>query len=354
MPDIFLGKVLEYRPLPLEDVSNTRAVPLVRKDDAHQGRVSFFQRGLTPSSPNMSSAYSKKWLSISEQIEKLKGYGLFIPDEEAASGFLRHINYYRFSGYGLAFEQSRHQFILGTTFGQIRDTYEFDRALRDLCTESIEVIELDLRTAIAHSFGEKFGPFGHVAPQSFFSVSNHSEWLDKLRQETERSSEPFIAHYKTRYQEYPDIPIWVASEIMTFGALSKMYRNMVKIDQKSVAARYGLQPETLRSWIHHLVYVRNLCAHHARLWDRLWTIKPILPAGKVWSPPALLGNTRLFSSLLIQNSLLRRCPAEQFFAKDWRTRLERLLADKLPACPHPMQKMDMPKEWRSHPLWRTS
>jgi len=53
------------------------------------------------------------------------------PDEEAAGGFLRHINYYRFSGYGLAFEQSRHQFILGTTFGQIRDTYEFDRALRD-------------------------------------------------------------------------------------------------------------------------------------------------------------------------------------------------------------------------------
>ena len=300
----------------------------------------------------MMSAYPKKWLSLPQQIEKLKTYGLSIPDEGAAATFLYHINYYRFSGYCLAFEKSRHQFIPGTTFEQIRDTYEFDRALRDLCTESIEVIELDLRTAIAHTFGEKFGPFGHVAPEFFFTGPSHSDWLEKLRGETERSSEPFVAHYKTRYQEYPDLPIWVAAEIMSFGALSKMYRSMRKPDQKTVAIRYGVQSETLKSWIHHLVYVRNLCAHHARLWDRIWAIKPNLPAGNAWSPPALPSNARLFASLLIQNSLLRRCPAEQIFAEDWRTRLEKLLEDKLPACPHPMQKMDMPNEWRSHPLWR--
>ena len=301
----------------------------------------------------MTSAYSKKWLSIPEQIEKLKTYGLSIPDEQAAGGFLRHINYYRFSGYGLAFEQSRHQFLPGTTFEQIHDTYEFDRVLRDLCTESIEVIELDLRTAIAYSFGEKFGPFGHVDPQFFYATPSHFDWLAKLRVETDRSSEPFVAHYKTRYQEYPDLPIWVATEIMSFGSLSKMYRSMMKRDQKIVAARYGLQPGTLSSWIHHLVYVRNLCAHHARLWDRTWTIKPNLPAGKAWAPPALPSNTRFFASLIIQNSMLRRCPAEQPFAEDWRKRVEKLLEEKLPTCPSSLQKMDMPSDWQSHPLWRT-
>lgn len=299
----------------------------------------------------MSSVYQKKWLSISGQIEKLRSYGLSIPDDAAAADFLRHINYYRFSGYGLVFEQSRHQFIPGTTFEQIRDTYEFDRTLRDLCTESIEVIELDLRTATAHSFGEKYGPFGHVLPQHFFGAFKHSEWLDKLREETGRSSELFIAHYKSRYQEYPDLPIWVATEIMSFGALSKMFRGMWKCDEKSVSARYGLQPETLGSWIHHLVYVRNLCAHHARLWDRIWTIKPNLPAGNAWLPPALPGNTRLFASLLIQNTMLRRCPAEQSFVEDWRRRVKKLIEDKLPACRGAMQKMDMPREWQTNPLW---
>ncbi|MEI8293257.1 MAG: Abi family protein [bacterium] len=300
----------------------------------------------------MSSAYTKNWLSIPEQIERLKTYGLSIPDERSAASFLSHINYYRFSGYGLAFEQSRHCFIAGTTFEQIRDTYEFDRSLRDLCTESIEVIELDLRTALAYSFGEKFGPFGHVASHSFYDISTHAQWLGKLREETGRSSEPFVAHYKTRYREYPDLPIWVAAEIMSFGALSKMYRCMMKKDQKTVAARYGLQPETLRSWIHHLVYIRNLCAHHARLWDRIWAIKPHLPAGKAWEPPSLPGNTRLFASLLLQNSMLQHCPTERAFAHDWRRRVNQLLTDKLPTCPNPKFKMDMPDNWEFHPLWR--
>jgi len=295
--------------------------------------------------------YDKPWLSIPDQLQKLKDYGLTIADEPGAHAFLQHINYYRFSGYGLAFEQARHVFLAGTTFEQIRNAYEFDRSLRDLVTESLEVIELDLRTTIAYSFGRKHGPFGYIHAGSFFNTFHHQEWLKKLHQETTRSSELFVKHYEMKYQEFPNLPIWVATEIMSFGALSKMYHGMIRQDQKEIAARYHLQPDTLGSWFHHLVYIRNLGAHHARLWDRVWTIKPHLPAGKGWLPPFLASNARLFATLLIQNALLRHCPAEQPFTRVWRSRLEALLLDNVPAIPNALDQMDLPEEWQHHPLW---
>lgn len=155
----------------------------------------------------MSVPYPKTWISIADQLQKLRNRGLVIADAVAAADFLRHLNYYCFTGYGLAFEQSRHCFIPGTTFEQIRQAYEFDRALRDLFTESIELIELDLRANIAHSFGEIYGPFGHIDPANFYNQADHPDWLHKLRTETKRSREVFIAHYKATYQEFPDLPI---------------------------------------------------------------------------------------------------------------------------------------------------
>jgi len=299
----------------------------------------------------MSVPYPKTWLSVPDQLLKLQSRGLVITDAIAASDFLRHINYYCFTGYGLAFEQPRHSYIAGTTFEEIRQAYDFDRALRDLFTESIELIELDLRTTLAHTFGETYGPFGHVDPLHFFNQTDHPDWLGKLTAETKRSRELFISHYKTTYKEYPDLPIWVATEVMSFGALSRMLEALEKSDQKRIATRYGLQPLTLVSCIHHLVYVRNLCAHHSRLWDRIWAIKPDLPAGKLWSPPHLPDNTQLFSSLLLQSTMLRRIPAELSFARDWRQRVQNLIGTRLPTCPDPLKKMGLPNDWSAHSLW---
>lgn len=299
----------------------------------------------------MSIPYSKMWLSVPDQLQKLITRGLVIANPDAAADFLSHINYYRFTGYGLVFEQPRHSYLAGTTFEQVRQAYEFDRALRDLFTESIEVIELDLRTALAHTFGETYGPFGHVDPLNFYSRTDHPEWLGKLRAEAKRSRELFIDHYKVTYREFPDLPIWVATEVMSFGALSRMLEALNKSDLKRIASRYRLQPLTLVSCAHHLVYVRNLCAHHSRLWDRVWAIKADLPAGKLWAPPHLPDNTQLFSSLLLQSHLLRHIPAEQDFAQDWRQRVQNLIENHRPSCPAPLSHMGLSNEWHQHPLW---
>lgn len=165
----------------------------------------------------------------------------------------------------------------------------------------------------------------------------------------------FVKHHKDTYQEFPDMPIWVAIEIMSFGSLSTMLGCMDKNDQKKIAARYGLQPDTLPSFTHHLVYVRNLCAHHVRLWDKVLAIAPKLPItnnGNKWRPPLLPQNNRLFASLLVQATFLQNIRAERKSIRNWKQRVQDLITTHLPTCPNPLEKMGMSADWQKHPIWQ--
>jgi abortive infection bacteriophage resistance protein len=209
---------------------------------------------------------------------------------------------------------------------------------------------VDIRSAVAHLFGEKHGAFGHTDPTQFYHRFKHREWLDRLREEAERSSELFVTHFKQTYSDFPDLPVWIATEVMSFGALSTMFAGMLKADQRMIALRYRLQARVLASWMHHLVYVRNLCAHHARLWDRVWTIKPELPVSKDWQPPHLPGNNRLFSTLLMLRHFLKQTSAVQAFASQWQARVARHLASP-PTSPNPLGSMGLTIRWNQHPVW---
>src|SRR5690606_4469614 len=125
--------------------------------------------------------------------------------------FLSHLNYYRFSGYCLAFESQRHPFNGTTTFEDVVAAYHFDLILRDLLTEALEVVEVDLRAAIAYTFGQQNGAFGHVDPTNFFRQFKHKQWLDGLRHEATRSRELFIQHFQRTYDEFPDLPVWIVT-----------------------------------------------------------------------------------------------------------------------------------------------
>jgi abortive infection bacteriophage resistance protein len=302
------------------------------------------------SQPPAKIPFQKPWVSYPDLVSLLQQRGLVVADEPVAEQFLSHLSYYRFSGYCLAFEVRRHEFIAGATFEQVVASYQFDLTLRDLVTEALEVVEVDLRAGIAHLFGEKHGPFGHADPAQFHRHFRHDEWLGRLRDEAGRSSELFVTHFKQTYSEFPDLPVWCMTEVMSFGGLSTMFAGMLRNDQRMIAQRYRLQPHILASWMHHLVYVRNLCAHHARLWDRVWTIKPELPAGKGWQPPHLLGNNRLFSALLILRHLMKHMPAVQAFASEWQTRVVTHLASP-PTSPNPFGLMGLTANWNQHPVW---
>jgi abortive infection bacteriophage resistance protein len=142
----------------------------------------------------------------------------------------------------------------------------------------------------------------------------------------------------------------MATEVMSFGSVSKMFSGMMKADQKVIAQRFRLQPDDLHRWMHHLVYVRNLCAHHARLWDRVWAIKPSLPTAPAWQPPHVHNNGRVFVTLLILSYMLQRCMPTAAFVKEWRNRMTAHL-NALPNAPNASTLLGFTRDWHKHPFW---
>jgi abortive infection bacteriophage resistance protein len=296
--------------------------------------------------------FSKPWLPYRDQLRLLVSRGLGIDDSARAATILSHLKYYRFSGYCLAFEARRHQFRSGVSFEQVYGAYEFDRELRRLLTEALEWVEIDVRTVVAHEFARRHGPFGHLDAAVFYRLFDHHAWLERAREAARRSNEVFVAHHRDRYREFPDLPIWVLVEILSFASVSRLFAGMLREDQKAVAGRYARQPGDLASWLHHLSYVRNSCAHYARIWDRIHPIAPRRPAGASWTTTTVPRNDRIYMTLLVLASMVSRIDALSVARRAWARRVEEHVETRTPCLDHAMSQMGLPPDWMAHPEWR--
>lgn len=250
--------------------------------------------------------YEKPYLDYQQQVELLKSRGLAIPDVASAALFLSQVSYYRFSAYALPYCQAKDRFRLDVSFTQLVRLYRLDEQLRERIDALLTVIEILLRTRITHYFGKEFGPFGHYVSGHFRDESKHREWMEGLAGEVERSHETFIAHYEVHYDGYPKLPIWMASEVMSMGRLSRLFAGLRKEVQSPLAREFGLQPRVLANWLHVLTVLRNICAHHGRLWNRELPVKPLLPdKDKLWSA-VRVSNARVSVFLPLLEWLLRR------------------------------------------------
>lgn len=226
--------------------------------------------------------YRKPPLTLDEQLHLLTSRGLDIPDTERALRYLSHISYFRFSGYWIPFEQTdtngEHRFLPNTTFDNVLDLYIFDRKFRLLMLEAIERVEVSFRAHFANELGVKHGSHFYLDSSYFNRKDLHKNFLTSLENEIRRSTETFISHYCRTYDTPPLPPIWAISEIMSFGQLSKCFRNLkTRKDRRSIANHYQIDESILRSFMHHLTHIRNIVAHHGRLWNRKLTITMTLP-----------------------------------------------------------------------------
>jgi abortive infection bacteriophage resistance protein len=212
--------------------------------------------------------------TFKEQIEILKSRGLTIEDEDFAVRTLKKINYYRLSAYGLSLKRND-QYHQGVTFTQIYQLYEFDHHFRYLIMEMTEQVEIALRTHISYHIAHSYGALGHLESIHFEDSAYHNSFLVELNKEIGRSQEIFIKHHFRRYEG--NIPVWVAIEVLSFGALSKLYSNMKSEDKNHISKNNYRAPAVyLESWFKCLSYVRNICAHYGRLYNRPLTSKPRL------------------------------------------------------------------------------
>jgi abortive infection bacteriophage resistance protein len=90
------------------------------------------------------------------------------------------------------------------------------------------------------------------------------------------SKEEFVAHFRQRYSD--PLPIWAAVELWDFGMLSMFIGGMKYGNVRNIATKYGiLRPELFPTWVRTLAFVRNICAHHGRLWNKPLIAQPKPP-----------------------------------------------------------------------------
>jgi abortive infection bacteriophage resistance protein len=111
----------------------------------------------------------------------------------------------------------------------------------------------------------------------FRSSYIYAKTIEKFEKDFKDSREDFIIRFKEKYNN-PLPPSWMMLEITSFGSLSFVYSNLKPgRDKRTIANYFGLNERTFESWIHSIIYVRNICAHHGRLWNRDYSIAANIP-----------------------------------------------------------------------------
>lgn len=299
--------------------------------------------------------FDKTALSFEDQLGLLEARGLKIEDSDRAKHYLSHLNYFRLAAYWLPFELSGppDKFKDNTTFDQILNHYIFDREFRLLLLDAIERIEVSFRTQWAYQISHKYGPHGYLLNNNSIRKSEghlHSS-ISYLQKEINRSDEEFVKHYKDKYdEELP--PAWVSCELMSLGLLSRFYGNLKAWDvRRNIAKTYDLDESFLEGFMEHLTYVRNLCAHHSRLWNRHLIKKMPLPKNK---PAGLAKNIYIDSANKtehkIYNTLVLMVHLIQIISphSNWKERIISLIdGHQIDSA-----RMGFPANWKSLSIWK--
>jgi abortive infection bacteriophage resistance protein len=264
--------------------------------------------------------FDKPPLSVSQHLDLMRVRGLAIPDTNKAAHYLRYIGYYRLSGYALPLTFKNHatapshNFKPGTCFDDILNLYLFDRDLRLLVMDAIERIEVAFRTCFSNVMCGKFGSHWYMNASHFLDQTSHEDFAKKVIQRTgyagrsvradAKGKEVFLQHYFGKYHEPELPPAWMIVEVLPISALSLAFENIkLREHKKTISMEFGLNPEVLESWIHAVSYVRNLCAHHSRLWNREFTIRPMMSREINGHVP---NNNRFFAQAFVINFLLKK------------------------------------------------
>lgn len=214
----------------------------------------------------------KPFRTYDEQLSILEKKGLVISEKEFARNALVELNYYRLSGYTLTLRKDD-KFYPGTTFEQAMQIYNFDKELKLLVLKYLEDIEISLRTHVAYELGrediDEDSPLGYLQSDNYASPEHFLRFMSDLKNaHSDSKNEAFVKHHDTSYSGV--LPAWAMVETLSFGSVSRLFAGLSIPLQKQICAEYygGLRYPTIANWLEGLVVLRNLCAHHSRLFNR--------------------------------------------------------------------------------------
>ncbi len=304
--------------------------------------------------------YKKSFLSFNEQADLLISRGL-LADKEILINRLSSVNYYRLSAYMYPFRLDDDMFKPNTTLDLIWSNYCFDRKLRILILDAIERVEVSIKTDIAYYLSKETSPFSFFEYESFpnfYKNKNDNErkeeykkLLEKINQEVKHSREEFVKHYIEKYDKKfiklleSDIyvlPNWMTVELLSFGVVKTLFKGLPNNIKKSIAKKYNVSSSILESWLQTIQIVRNICAHHGRIYNRNLSYIPKIP--KNWKDINNIPNNKIFCILTILNYLLNIIDSES----TWSRKLVNLLKENLDI---PLNVMGFNDDWYNLSIW---
>ena len=222
--------------------------------------------------------------SLDEMVKLMESRGLAVPNDDGMRRILFDFNYYRLSGYFRAFQNDPahgdNDFKPGVSVSDFLEPYRLDTELRSMILRGTALIELTVRSRFAYLIARNGGAYTYTDIDSYEPITNRKgvelrvSLVSNIRKWMDMSNEVCIRHY--RKADEP-VPIWAAVEAMPFDTMSRMlslHRDTTALKKlyRSLGVRTNLR--TASEIIHAMVYLRNLCSHHSRLWHREMVIVP--------------------------------------------------------------------------------
>ena len=306
----------------------------------------FYNRGLTM------YQYPKPFLSVSQLIEKLTTLGMEIPYYDEAEEAFTTIGYYRLRGYFYhQFDQANNRYKEGTNLNAVLNLYRFDTEMAHLIFEYLSQIEVALRVRFVNAFQPMQDSLILSDPSAFKNKKNYWNNQGAIAHEITRSNDVFIAHNFDNHDGA--IPLWASVEIMSFGTLSKLIKNL-QTGQRSafscIAQNYQYKnasgnlvtpsQDMLTSWIQAVSAMRNICAHNSRIYNRAINTIPKLISSDIITPQPRYNG--LYQMLLAMKYLR---PTDQHWI-EFVNEFKELLNTYNGV--YEMNRMNFPADWETH------
>lgn len=222
---------------------------------------------------------AKPFQTFYGQIETLRKKGLIINDEHYAYKVLSHNNYYRLSGYTLTLRK-KDKFLNNVTLEDVMQIYNFDIELRTSILNLLDYVEISFRTHFAYYHSKKYGTLGYLDKKNYKDGFFYAKFLNNIcnliEPDRDKYKEPFVSHHNKKHNGF--FPCWAIVELMSFGDLSKCFKNLHDDLKKEICNNhYSKIPyRYIDNWLQALNILRNICAHRGRLYNRYITYSPNL------------------------------------------------------------------------------
>ncbi len=325
---------------------------------------------------------TKKPRSLDELVDLLLSRGL-ISTQENLKTTLSRISYFRLSGYWYHFRRKDQEtgaildeFCEGTTLNDILRVYEFDQELSLLCFNVVKQIEVNLRCFFVQETTTRLGAFFYANSDDplFHNWDNHSVTIKALekramfKQNAQNSSkESYVTHMEEKYSD-EHMPLWMAAELMDFGTLIHFMEQMDATFWNALAQKLSLPIALIKKWMYAIRNLRNVCAHHARIWNKSWGTRSLPPNrssdmawyaslnSTQWTFPRIgtpkrdlhlaLDNDRTGMLLFICQYILTKLGMD----RSWALQIEKLFSD-YQITDLELKSMGLPPHCFEHPVW---